>query len=62
MAGITHYSPNQRSYGMNDKMLAHIPSWKDIYAICYTVKRLTVLQKNIPAAVDFVKTILEERG
>ena len=62
MVGITRYSPYQQLCGVNDKMLAHIPSWKDIYAICYTVKRLTVLQKNILAAVDFVKQSWKKEG
>ena len=50
-----------RTVGWRGSLIIH-PISDLIYAICYTVKRLTVLQKNIPAAVDFVKTILEERG
>ena len=35
---------------------------EDIYAICCTDKRLTMLQTTIPAAVDFVKQSWKKEG
>ena len=42
---------------VNDKMLVHILLWKDIDAICYNVKYLTV---HHSCSGGFLKTILEE--